>query len=62
MQGVKLNEYLTSKEAAKYLGVNIFTFKNWVRNDKIPSFKHPISGYRLFRKEDLNKLFIEEYE
>lgn len=62
MEGVKLDQYMGITEAAEYLGVKPRTLKNWCRKDQITFFKHPISNRKLFKKEDLDQLFIEEYE
>ena len=58
----KLDEYVTIKEAAEFLGVSPNTLRNWHRDGKIPVFRSPISNYRLFRKADLEELLrrIEE--
>ena len=52
----KLDEYLTVKEAAEYLGVAPNTIRNWDRDGKIPVYRHPISNYRLFDKKDLDRV------
>jgi MerR family copper efflux transcriptional regulator len=49
-------EYLTIKEAAKHLGISPNTLRNWDRDGKIPVHRHPISNYRLFKKEDLENV------
>ena len=57
-----LAELLTVKEAAEFLGVSPNTIRNWDRNGKIPVHRHPISRYRLFKREDLESVLdrIEE--
>jgi len=55
----KLNAYLTIKEAAEYLGVSLNTLRNWGCAGKVPMYKHPLNGYRLFKKSDLQQLLIE---
>ena len=52
----KLDEYVTIKEAAEYLGVSPNTLRNWHRDGKIPVYRSPISNYRLFKKKDLEEL------
>jgi len=52
----KVDEYLTVKEAAKYLGISPNTLRNWDREGKIPVYRHPMSNYRLFKKEDLQEV------
>ena len=49
----KLDEFLTIKQAAKFLGVSHNTLRNWHRSAKIPVYRHPVSNYRLFKKADL---------
>jgi MerR family transcriptional regulator, copper efflux regulator len=49
----KLDSYLTIKEAASFLGVSPRTLRNWDRSRKLKAFRHPVNGYRLYRREDL---------
>ena len=49
----KLDEYLTIKEAAAFLGVSRNTLRNWEASGKITVYRHPINDYRLFRSADL---------
>ena len=59
---VKLDEFVTIREAAQILGVSLNTLRNWHRDGKMTVYRNPISGYRLFKKTDLEKLLqqIEE--
>ena len=52
----QLNGYLTVKEAAAYLGVAPATLRNWDRAGKLTPGRHPVNGYRLFKREDLDAL------
>ena len=52
----KTVDYLTVKDAAAFLGVAPNTLRNWERNAKIPVYRHPMSGYRLFRRDDLEEV------
>lgn len=53
---LRLDEFLTVKEAAEFLGVSPNTIRNWGREAKIPEHRHPINNYRLYRREDLECL------
>ena len=52
----KLDEYLTIKEAAEFLGVSMNTLRNWGRDAKIAERRHAVNNYRLYKKSDLEKL------
>ena len=51
-----LRDYLTVGEAAEYLGVSASTLRNWDRAGKVQAIRHPVNGYRLYRKEELANL------
>lgn len=51
-----LQNYLRIKQAADFLGVSESTLRNWGRNGKITTYRHPISRYRLYKKVDLENL------
>lgn len=48
--------YLTVRDAAAFLGVAVSTLRNWDRADKLKALRHPLNGYRLYRKDDLRNL------
>ncbi len=48
-----LKDYITIKEASAFLGVNPMTLRNWDKQGKLKSRRHPINGYRLYKKEEL---------
>ena len=52
----KLRDYLRISEAADYLGVSPNTLRNWQNAGKISAFRHPVNGYRLFKRGDLDSL------
>jgi helix-turn-helix protein len=52
----QLNGYLTVKEAAAFLGTSPATLRNWDRTGKLTPCRHPVNGYRLYRKEDLEQV------
>jgi excisionase family DNA binding protein len=61
MQGIeitKIGEYLTVAEAAEYLGVSPATLRNWDRSGKLKASRHPLNDYRLYRREDLDRLLV----
>lgn len=51
----KLSEYVKIAEAATILGVSQVTLRTWAESGKIPMHKNPANGYRLFRRDDLEK-------
>ena len=53
----KLEEFLTINEAAEYLGVSPSTLRNWDRSEKLKAQRHPINGYRLYRRRALDQVF-----
>jgi excisionase family DNA binding protein len=53
---VKLRDYLRISEAAEYLGVSPNTLRNWENAGKVVAVRHPVNGYRLFKREDLDAL------
>lgn len=48
-----LGEYLTVKGAAALLGVCPGTLRNWDRAGKLKPKRHPMNGYRLYRRDEL---------
>ena len=54
-----LQHYLRIKQAAEFIGVSESTLRNWGRNGKITTYRHPISRYRLYKKADLEGLLKE---
>ncbi len=57
----KIEEYLQIKQAAKFLGVTPNTLRNWEKNGKLASHRHPLNRYRLYKKEDL-EAFLQEID
>jgi excisionase family DNA binding protein len=51
-----LKEFLRIKEAAEFLGVSEGTLRNWGRQGKLRTHRHPINGYRLYCQADLETL------
>lgn len=48
--------YLWIGEAAQLLGVSEGTLRNWGRQGKIRTHRHPINRYRLYRRADIEGL------
>ena len=57
----RLDEYLRVKEAAVLLGISADTLRNWDRADRLKPLRHPINGYRLYRRSEL-ETFLREVE
>jgi MerR family transcriptional regulator, copper efflux regulator len=53
---VNIQDYLKIKAAATFLGVSVNTLRNWERAGKLATYRHPINGYRLYKKSDLEAL------
>jgi excisionase family DNA binding protein len=54
-----LSEYLTILEAAELMGVSPSTLRNWDRAGKLKAGRHPLNGYRLYRKTELETLLLQ---
>ncbi len=52
----KIIDYFTIQQAADFLGVAPNTLRNWERYNKITPYRNPLNRYRLYKKEDLEKL------
>jgi DNA (cytosine-5)-methyltransferase 1 len=50
------SQFILIKEAAKILGVSKLTLRNWDRDGKLTAYRHPISNYRVYKAEDLEKI------
>jgi DNA-binding transcriptional MerR regulator len=53
---VDLKDYIHIKEASSLLGVSPVTLRNWDQRGKLKPVRHPINGYRLYKKSDINNL------
>ena len=56
---LKLDEYLTVRQAAELLGVSASTLRNWDRAEKLKASRHPLNGYRLYRRQELEAVLLE---
>lgn len=52
-------DYLTVQDAATYLGVSAQTLRRWDATGKLRPVRHPVSGYRFYRRADLAPFRIE---
>ena len=50
----KQGDDLTVGQAARLPGVSPWTLRYWDRTDKLKPTRHPLSGYRLYRREQLD--------
>lgn len=50
---------MSSLEAAEYTGFAPNTLKKYGLNGKLKMYKSPLTGYALYKQEDLDK-FVEE--
>jgi site-specific DNA-methyltransferase (adenine-specific) len=48
--------YFSVKEAAELLGVSSSTLRNWDRSGKLTAQRHPINGYRMYKREEIEPL------
>lgn len=58
----KLDDYLTVGQAAVFLGVSRSTLRNWDRGGKLKPYRHPVNGYRLYKRDDLQMLLEQIQE
>lgn len=50
---LSLDQYLTVKAAAEFLGVSASTLRNWDRAGKFKPHRHPMNRYRLYSRAEL---------
>lgn len=53
------HEYVRIGYAAEVLGVTEQTLRNWDKQGRLPAYRHPVNGYRLYRTTDLSRLLKE---
>ena len=51
-----MSNFLTIKQASKMLGVTPLTLRNWDKSGKLKASRNPMSNYRLYRREDIEKI------
>ena len=52
-------KFITVKEASSMLGVTPLTLRNWDKSGKLNAGRHPFNNYRVYQKEDIDKLLSE---
>lgn len=50
---------VTIKEASRMLGVTPLTLRNWDNKGKLKALRHPINNYRVYKREDIERLLEE---
>jgi DNA-binding transcriptional MerR regulator len=60
----KVDSYMTVGKAAGFLGVSSATLRNWDRAGKLIAYRHPMNGYRLYSRRDLERVLsgIKQHE
>jgi excisionase family DNA binding protein len=53
---LNLADYLTVGQAAGALGVSRSTLRNWDKAGKLKPCRHPVNGYRLYSRGELEAL------
>jgi len=53
---MKISDYMNINEAAKFLGISKNTLRNWEKKKKISVHRNIANGYRLYKREELEKL------
>ena len=53
---VRISDFMTVAQAAEFLGVSPSTLRNWDKVGKVKAARHPVNGYRLYRRENLQQL------
>lgn len=53
---LNIADYLTIGDAAKQLGVSRSTLRNWDKANKLKPYRHPVNGYRLYNRQELESL------
>lgn len=56
---LNLRDYQTVGEAAATLGVSRSTLRNWDKAGKLKPYRHPVNGYRLYNRHELEAILQE---
>jgi len=52
-------QYMTIQEAATYVGMSVATLRRWDSLGKLSPIRHPVNGYRYYRRTDLEPFRVE---
>jgi excisionase family DNA binding protein len=55
----KISDFLKIKQAAEYIGVPVTTLRDWDRTGKLKAVRHPVNGYRLYQRSELERILEE---
>jgi DNA (cytosine-5)-methyltransferase 1 len=50
---------ISIKDASNLLGVTPLTLRNWDKNGKLKASRHPMNNYRVYKREDIERLIKE---
>jgi len=53
---MQLDEFMRIAEAAAFLGTSPDSLRRWDRKGKLRAIRHPVNRYRLYRRDDLQRL------
>jgi DNA (cytosine-5)-methyltransferase 1 len=53
--------FVTVHQAAEILGVAPNTVRSWGAAGKIPEYRHPLNGYRFYKRSDLARI-LRQFE
>ena len=56
---IKVNGYVTIKEASELLGVCAMTLRRWEDSGKLKAYRNPANNYRLYKEVEL-KMFLKK--
>jgi DNA (cytosine-5)-methyltransferase 1 len=54
-----MKEYLTISEASELIGKSKETLRRWDREGKFSAVREPMSNYRVYKKEEVEKIFAD---
>lgn len=54
-----MKEYLSLAETSKLVGKSKETLRRWDKEGKLSAIREPISNYRVYKKSDVQKLFVD---